>query len=766
MQNFMGIDGFVWFIGVVEDRNDPSKLGRVRVRYVGHHTDDKSKIPTKDLPWAHVMHPVTDPSMNGMGNTPTFMVEGTWVVGFFMDAEDKQQPVIMGTLPGVPDEKPDTSKGFYDPNGVYPRTNRLEESDINRLARAEVGYRHEVQTKKATHRITTDTGVGNGFTEIPVVGGSPFQEKVSAYAARYPYNHVFETESGHIKEFDDTPKEERIHEYHTSGTYYEVSGSGNRTVKVVGDGYHIIAGSDYAYVDGHCNLTVASNCRTYVKGDYDLRVDGNMEILVKGNKRETILCNEDEEDGFVEEIIKSGKKQVAVDGEVIEVYGNKLSTDVKGKVTQIFAGGLQSNITGTFNIDVGNDPADAENLGKILINTPTIETEVTTFSLDATTSNITATTINLVATTANVSGTTSNIKGTTVNLEAPTVSIKGDTTSVTANTLFEADATTITFKATSTNIAPTGGGVGSDPSLSTATAPSITAPDVTLPTIANELLLTPLLTPLVITNRLAELQTSIGASNTSEFYADAILRGVEAEKKLGLNNTAINDGTERGGDADVGKSINTGTNEIVNTDYDPNANYLDRNTPNSAGHLPYTKRYGFDEDGLMRFVDPRNLNVVVDPRISSSLGRIIEKLVKRVRVGWATSPHDSENYVATIISGFRTPASNAACGGASGSLHLKGLAVDIIMDNIPRENQKIFLDEAISLGITGVGSYFSSSGGTDFFHLDIGTKRHWGPDTAHTSQYAWVIPILRKHGYDPRTLTAGKTTTVKKTLNR
>ena len=63
------------------------------------------------------------------------------------------------------------------------------------------------------------------------------------------------------------------------------------------------------YVDGHCNLTVGSNCSTYVKGDYDLRVDGNMEILVKGNKKEVILCNDDEEEGFVEQIIKSGKKQ-------------------------------------------------------------------------------------------------------------------------------------------------------------------------------------------------------------------------------------------------------------------------------------------------------------------------------------------------------------------------------------------------------------------------------------------------------------------------
>ena len=134
MQNFMGMDGFIWFTGVVEDRNDPSQLGRVRVRCVGHHTDDKTKIPTVDLPWAHVMHPVTDPSMNGMGNTPSFMVEGTWVVGFFMDAEDKQQPVIIGTLPGVPDESPNTSKGFNDPTGTYPKSDFLDESDVNRLA--------------------------------------------------------------------------------------------------------------------------------------------------------------------------------------------------------------------------------------------------------------------------------------------------------------------------------------------------------------------------------------------------------------------------------------------------------------------------------------------------------------------------------------------------------------------------------------------------------------------------------------------------------
>ena len=50
--NFMGKDGFHWFVGVVESREDPSQIGRVQVRVLGHHTDNKTSIPTSDLPWA------------------------------------------------------------------------------------------------------------------------------------------------------------------------------------------------------------------------------------------------------------------------------------------------------------------------------------------------------------------------------------------------------------------------------------------------------------------------------------------------------------------------------------------------------------------------------------------------------------------------------------------------------------------------------------------------------------------------------------------
>jgi len=51
MKNFMGKDGFQWFVRVVEDRADPKKLGRVRVRCLGYHTENLDKLPTDDLPW-------------------------------------------------------------------------------------------------------------------------------------------------------------------------------------------------------------------------------------------------------------------------------------------------------------------------------------------------------------------------------------------------------------------------------------------------------------------------------------------------------------------------------------------------------------------------------------------------------------------------------------------------------------------------------------------------------------------------------------------
>ena len=49
---FMGKNGFVWWVGVVEDRKDPLQLGRCRVRILGFHTEDTNELPTENLAWA------------------------------------------------------------------------------------------------------------------------------------------------------------------------------------------------------------------------------------------------------------------------------------------------------------------------------------------------------------------------------------------------------------------------------------------------------------------------------------------------------------------------------------------------------------------------------------------------------------------------------------------------------------------------------------------------------------------------------------------
>lgn len=93
--NFVGLSNFIWWVGIVESRVDKLKVGRCQVRIFGWHTDDKSALPTSDLPWALPLYP--------LNNSKAFSSPkvGDWVVGFFMDGESGQSPVMMGVLPSV-----------------------------------------------------------------------------------------------------------------------------------------------------------------------------------------------------------------------------------------------------------------------------------------------------------------------------------------------------------------------------------------------------------------------------------------------------------------------------------------------------------------------------------------------------------------------------------------------------------------------------------------------------------------------------------------
>ena len=117
--NYIGKDGFYWWIGQVETQrgSQPKKSDdRYKVRIVGQHLKDCNAVAYDDLPWAIVMMPATAPRREG--NTDFQSVKykaGDWVVGFFLDGMNGQQPVIMGSIgqqynstTQIEKDKPDT----------------------------------------------------------------------------------------------------------------------------------------------------------------------------------------------------------------------------------------------------------------------------------------------------------------------------------------------------------------------------------------------------------------------------------------------------------------------------------------------------------------------------------------------------------------------------------------------------------------------------------------------------------------------------------
>jgi len=116
----IGSDGFSWWIGQVETnkKDDPKRSGRYRVRIIGQHlkTGDNA-TSTEELPWAHIMMPVTTPFIEGgTGGASPGLQRGCFVVGFYLD-NDKQKPVIMGSIGGV---KGATKDSFQDENPSAP----------------------------------------------------------------------------------------------------------------------------------------------------------------------------------------------------------------------------------------------------------------------------------------------------------------------------------------------------------------------------------------------------------------------------------------------------------------------------------------------------------------------------------------------------------------------------------------------------------------------------------------------------------------------
>ena len=341
-KNFLGRNGFIWFNGVVEDRQDPQYTGRVRVRCIGYHTSDKIKLPTADLPWATVVLPTTAAGISGLGSSPSAFVEGSWVFGYFRD-EDLQEPIVLGSLPGRPIELANTSKGFYDPNGVYPKYK--DEVDTNRLAvnlknsdGEEINPHLSLTLRRSTRETNIATADFNPTTAADgsiIAGddGDLWSQPEIPYAAVYPYNKVYETESGHIKEYDDTAGSERIHERHRTGTSYEISADGTRTDIIKGDHYTVLTNDNKVSIGGDSDISIDGRHKIYINksntpfNDYTIQIGANANVNIQVDSGDINL--------------------VTVDGNVNVNSGGNYNLKVQGDMRVEVEGNMTSNISGS-----------------------------------------------------------------------------------------------------------------------------------------------------------------------------------------------------------------------------------------------------------------------------------------------------------------------------------------------------------------------------------------------------------------------------------
>ena len=323
IENFIG-QTFAWFTGVIEDIHDPKEMGRVRVRCYGYHNSDKIEIPTEELPWATPMLPVTSASMTELGQSATGLLHGSWVVGFFRDGPNAQDPIILGSIPSI-SSAVDYNVGFTDPDERYPVNTKLDIAETPLAAKSiDEAYKKAFSyTKKKELRETHDVvPTANAAHENNWV----FPDIDSVIKPQYPKNHVIAyekatdtLEDSHIVEFDVTPGQERISTIHRTGTYREITPVGDETSVIVGNDFQVVVKNQNVNVIGNCNLTIDTNCSTYIKGNWNIQVDGN--IIKRVGGYEDIEIGEHQK-----EVITKYLYQETKTGTCTEKYGGNQTT--------------------------------------------------------------------------------------------------------------------------------------------------------------------------------------------------------------------------------------------------------------------------------------------------------------------------------------------------------------------------------------------------------------------------------------------------------
>jgi len=366
-KDFAGKGGFIWWVGFVEDRMDPLKLGRLKVRCVGWDADNKMQLPTDALPWAQVAFPVNNVN-------PYACKEGDMVLGFFADGEAAQQRIVFGQFPSIPLKEANAEEAYSDPRedladaprppeskeyiedgtGIViseksqadPNPIYLDEPTTSRIARNDAETITETFIQERKDNVVKEIKTYNKEEEL-----SNWDEPETLYDAVYPYNNVMETESGHIVEYDDTPGAERIHIAHRNGSFTEWFPDGDRVEKITKGRYSIVMENDHLYVMGDCKITVQGNAEIYVQKNMYATVDENLIAYVVGDVDAQV-------DGSVTALVK-GDVDATVNGSLSATIDGDATLDIGGDCSETVGGSKTSDVGGDYNISAGNFSVNA-----------------------------------------------------------------------------------------------------------------------------------------------------------------------------------------------------------------------------------------------------------------------------------------------------------------------------------------------------------------------------------------------------------------------
>lgn len=280
------------------------KLNYVDLSKIGAVTDKTPKEKLAGLLLAAQVHDVTevgkwlegksDNAPNSLNETMRAMYHEGYKLIAGKDTEedptydnvntesvDKHTDAPNTDYSSIPTKYTKSNRGFSDPDNEYPLPESYGYADTPRLATG-IGVNGTIVTKKEVSQ-TKNIPVANSTVK--------WRQSNVPYNAQYPHNRVFQSASGHVMEFDDTPGAERVHIAHRTGTFHEVDTDGNSTEKVVGIRTVIVEkgqllyvkGDGHVCIDGDLSLKVNKAVQIEVSGDVNLNVHGNVVQQVSGN---------------------------------------------------------------------------------------------------------------------------------------------------------------------------------------------------------------------------------------------------------------------------------------------------------------------------------------------------------------------------------------------------------------------------------------------------------------------------------------------------